>query len=115
MTITMENQGGIQAHGGKGVASFIIGVTCVIGLLALIGAAGVMKIAGTLTPQINLIMGLGMISVCFVDMIGIALGCFGAVDRSSKKVYPVLGLLLNIAILVIFATLVFIGLSMKAH
>ena len=115
MTITMENQGAIHAHKGTGIASFIIGVTSVILFLALIGAAGVMKKAGTLTPEVNIMIGLGMMSVCFVALIGIALGCFGAVDRSSKKVYPVLGLTLNIAIPVVFMALVFIGLSMKVH
>jgi hypothetical protein len=42
---------------------------------------------------------------------GIALGLFGAVDHSSKKVYPVLGLILNVAILALFVTMVLIGLS----
>ena len=60
-----------------------------------------------------MIIGLAMISACFVDLIGIALGLVGTVDRSSKKVYPVLGLTLNIVILVLFVALVVIGLSMK--
>jgi hypothetical protein len=115
MTITMENQVTVSAHNGKGIASFIIGVTCTILLLALIGAAGVMTKAGTLTPEFNIIIGLGMMSVCFVDLIGIALGFFGAVDHSSKKVYPVLGLILNVGILALFVTLLIIGLSMMAH
>jgi hypothetical protein len=115
MTITMENQATIRTHNGKGIASFIIGVTSVVFVLALIGTAGVMTKAGTMTPQLNMIIGLGMISACFVDLIGIGLGFFGAVDRSSKKVYPVLGLVLNIGILVIFAALVVIGLLVKAH
>jgi hypothetical protein len=115
MTMTMENQATIRTHDGKGIASFIIGVISVVFVLALIGTAGVMTKAGTMTPELNIIIGLGMISACFVDLIGIGLGFFGAVDRSSKKVYPVLGLVLNIGILVIFAALVVIGLLMKAH
>jgi hypothetical protein len=77
MTITMDNQVTVSAHNGKGIASFIIGVTCTILLLALMGTAGVMTKAGTLTPEVNIIIGLGMMSVCFVDLIGIALGLFG--------------------------------------
>lgn len=115
MSITMENQASVRAHNGTGIASFIIGVTCVILMLALIGTAGVMTKAGKLTPELTMIIGLGMMSACFVDLIGVALGFFGAVDRSSKKVYPVLGLVLNIGILVLFAALVAIGLSMKGH
>jgi len=44
-----------------------------------------------------------MIAILFVAFIGIGLGFFGALDRSSKKTYPALGLALNIGILAIFA------------
>jgi hypothetical protein len=115
MTITMENQATIRTHNGKGIASFIIGVTSFVVVLALIGTAGVMSKAGTMTPQLTMLIGLGMISACFVDLIGIGLGVVGTVDRSSKKVYPVLGLTLNIGILVLFGALLFVGLSMKTH
>jgi hypothetical protein len=115
MTLTMDNQASIRAHKGTGIASFIIGVTSFTLILALIATAGVMTQTGKLTPELNILIGFGMISACFVDLIGIGLGFFGAVDRSSKKVFPVLGLVLNIAILVLFAALVAIGLSMKAH
>jgi hypothetical protein len=115
MTMTMENPATIRTHSRKGIASFVIGVTSVISFLALIAAATVMTQTGKITPQLNLIIGLGMLSACFVDVIGIALGFFGAVDRASKKTYPVLGLALNVGILVIFGALVIIGLSMKSH
>jgi hypothetical protein len=115
MTMTMENQAAIRTHKGSGIASFIIGVTSVTIFLGLIGTAGVMTKAGTMTPELTIVIGLGVLSACFVDLIGIALGCFGAADRASKKVYPVLGLVLNIGILVLFGALFVIGLSMKAH
>jgi hypothetical protein len=115
MSITMENQATIRAHSGKGIASFIIGVISFMFILALIGTAGVMTKAGTMTPQFTMLLGLGMISACFVDLIGIGMGVSGAVDRSSKKVYPVLGLALNVGILVLFGALLVVGLSMKAH
>jgi hypothetical protein len=115
MSITMENQATIRTHKGKGIASFALGVTSVVGILALIGAAAVMTKTGKLTPELNVILGLGMISAVFVDLIGIGLGFFGAADRTSKKTYPALGLALNIGILVLFAVLVVIGLSMKGH
>jgi len=114
MTMTMENQATIRTHKGTGIASFVIGVTCVILVMALIGTAGVMAKTGKITPEFNMIIGLGMISACFVDLIGIVLGFFGAADRSSKKVYPVLGLILNIAVVVLFVAMAVIGLSMRA-
>jgi hypothetical protein len=115
MTMTMENLSNIRTHSRKGIASFVIGVTSVISFLALIGAATVMTKTGKITPELNMIIGLGMLSACFVDVIGIALGFFGAVDRASKKTYPVLGLALNVGILLLFGALVVIGLSMKSH
>lgn len=115
MTITMENQAAVRAHKGTGIASFVIGVTTVILVFALIGTSAVMTKAGTLTLEFTMILGLGIISAGFVDLIGIVLGLCGAADRSSKKVYPVLGLALNIGILALFAALVVIGLAMKAH
>jgi hypothetical protein len=114
MTMTMDNQTTIRTHKGIGIASFIIGVTCVTLVLGLVGTTGVMAKAGKLTPELSIIIGLGMLSACFVELIGIGLGIFGAVDRSSKKVYPVMGLILNTVILVLFGALVFIGLSLKA-
>ena len=48
------------------------------------------------------------------NLIGIALGFFGARDRCSRKLYPLLGLTLNIAILMTFVALARVGLSMKA-
>jgi hypothetical protein len=113
MTITMDNRTAIRNHNSKGVASFVIGVISVVSVLALIVTAGVMTNAGTMTPQLTMLIGLGMISACFVDLIGIGLGVVGAVDRSSKKLYPVLGLTLNIGIVVVFFALLFVGLSMK--
>src|ERR1700716_3076937 len=80
MSITMENQATIRTHKGKGIASFALGVTSVVGILALIGAAAVMTKTGKLTPELNVILGLGMISAVFVDLIDIGLGFFGAAD-----------------------------------
>jgi hypothetical protein len=115
MSITMEDQATIRTHKGKGIASFAIGVTSVIVFMALIGTAGVMTQTGKLTPELNVVIGLGMFAACLLDLIGIGLGLSGAVDRGSKKTYPALGLALNVAILALFVALLIIGLSMKGH
>ena len=114
MTMTLENPSVIRGHKGLGIASFIIGVTCFITLMGLLVVAGVTTNAGRATPEFNMIIGLSMISTVFVDLIGIVLGIFGAADRSSKKVYPVLGLILNVLVVATFAALMIIGLSMRA-
>ena len=113
MTMVLENPSVIRGHKGLGIASFIIGIICLITVIGLVVVAGVVTNAGRATPEFNMILGLGMISAVFVDLIGIVLGIFGAADRSSKKVYPVLGLTLNVLVVVLFAALMIIGLSMR--
>ena len=114
MTMTMGNQTAIRRHKGSGIASFVIGAASVALVLALVGTAGVMTKNGTMTPEISMIVGLGVISACLIDLIGLGLGVFGTVDRSSKKVYPVLGLVLNTMILVVVGGLIAVGMAMQA-
>jgi len=114
MTMTLENPSVIRGHKGLGIASFVISITCLIAMVGLVVVAGVTTNAGRATPEFNMIIGLSMISTVFVDLIGIVLGIFGAADRSSKKVYPVLGLILNVLVVATFAALMIIGLSMRA-
>jgi hypothetical protein len=113
MTMVLENPSVTRGHKGLGIASFIIGVICLITVMGLVVTAGVVTNAGRATPEFNMILGLSMISVVFVDLVGIVLGIFGAANRSSKKVYPVLGLVLNVLVVVLFSALLIIGLSMR--
>ena len=113
MTMVLENPSATRGHKGLGIASFIIGVICLITVMGLVTVAGVATNAGRATPEFNMIIGLGMISVVLVDLVGIVLGIFGAADRSSKKVYPVLGLVFNVLVVALFSALLIIGLSMR--
>ena len=113
MTMTLENPSVVRGHKGLGIASFIIGVICLVTVVGLVVTAGVVTNAGRATPAFNTIIGLSVISVVFVDLIGIVLGIFGAANRSSKKVYPVLGLILNVLVVTLFTALLIIGLSMR--
>jgi hypothetical protein len=111
MTITMENKTVILIHRWQGIASSIIGVTSIIITLLL----GRIAMSGTEPPKpmITALWALSSGMLC-ANLIGIALGFFGAKDRSSRKLYPLLGLALNIAILMTFVALALVGLSMRA-
>ena len=89
----------------------MIGVTSIIFSLLLLG----MVMSGTEPPR-PMSTALSVLSngMLCVNLIGIALGFFGAKDRSSRKLYPLLGLTLNAAIPMAFVALALIGLSMKA-
>jgi len=103
----------VRRHKGLGIASFIIALICVVLILLLFVVAGALTASGKATNEINMMIGFGLFFAWFVDVIGVALGIAGALDRSSKKVFPVLGMIFGIAILVISVALVLIGLAAK--
>jgi hypothetical protein len=111
MSISTENQAVVLTHKGRGIASFIIGVACIIITLLLVGIA----MSGTELPRLTTI-ALGVLSSAMLcaALIGIALGLFGTKDRSSRKLYPLLGLILNVAIPMTFLALALVTLAMKA-
>ena len=111
MTITTENQAVILIHKWQGIASSIIGVTSIIFNLLLVGIV----MSGTEPPR-PMITALSVLSsgMLCANLIGIALGLFGAKDRSSRKLYPLLGLTLNVAILMTLTVLALVGLWMNA-
>lgn len=74
-----------------------------------------MVMSGTEPPRpVSTVLSVLSNGMLCVNLIGIALGFFGAKDRSSRKLYPLLGLALNVAILMTFAVLALVGLSIKA-
>jgi hypothetical protein len=105
----------VRRHKGLGIASFVIALICLVLILMLFGIAGAMTNAGKATPEFNTIIGFGLFFAWFVDVVGVALGIAGALDRSSKKVFPVLGLVFGIGILVLSVALVVVGISMAAR
>jgi len=111
MTLATENQAAIPVHKWRGIASSIIGVTSVIITLLLVGIV----MSGTEPPR-PVITVLRMLSngMLFANLIGIALGVLGTKDRASRKLYPLLGLALNVAIPAIFVVLALVGLSMES-
>jgi hypothetical protein len=113
MTMVLENPSVMRGHKGLGIASFIIGVICLVTVVGLVVTAGVVTNAGRATPAFNMIIGLSVMSAVFVDLIGVALGIFGAADRTSKKIYPVLGLIINVLVVALFTALMIVGLSMR--
>ena len=102
MTIITENQTVIPSHKWRGITSSIIGVTSIIFNLLLVGIA----MSGTepLKPMITALQVLSSGMLC-ANLIGIALDFFVAKDRSSKKLYPLLGLTLSIAIVMTLVAL----------
>ena len=94
MTTATDNQLTIRSHQAKGIASTIIGAICIVVLVLAL-----MAIKPDQMDELKMIIGI----VTFLgSIVGAALGLFGALDRSSKKLYPVLGLCLNIGLFALF-------------
>jgi hypothetical protein len=102
MTITAENQAVIPIHKWRGIASSIIGATSIILTPLLFGIAmsGIQSSRAIATALLVFTSAM----LC-ANVIGFALGLSGAKDRSSRKLYPLLGLILNAAIPVTFVGL----------
>ena len=111
MTSTTENQAVSPVHKWQGIASSIIGVTSIILTALLFGI--VMSGIEPPRPGSSAPFVFSSAMLC-ANLIGIALGFFGAKDRSSRKLYPHLGLTLNVAILTTFVVLALVELSMEA-
>ena len=112
MTITTENQAVILVHKWQGIASSVIGVTSIIFNSLLVGIAMSGTKPPTLVNTALLVLSSGML---FANLIGIALGFLGVKDRSSRKLYPLLGLILNIAMMMTLLALAIVGLSMNGR
>ena len=106
MTITTENQADLPVHRRRGIASSIIGATSIILTLLLFG----MAMSGTEPPR-PVVIALQVLNsgMLCANLIGIGLGFFGARDRASRKLYPLLGLILNAANLMTYVALAFVG------
>jgi len=107
MTIGMEAPTIARTHKGQGIASFVIGMLSAAAVMGLIGVVAIAQIKTgkpeELTSENALIFGLGLLSVVFVVLVGIGFGIFGAADRASKKMFPTLGLVVNVGMLALFA------------
>ena len=105
----MENQSTMRSHKKMGIWSSIIGVTCAV-VLILVVTLEFTAMMPKQMHELGMIIGTGTLFGC---VIGIALGLFGALNGSSKKLYPVIGLCLNIGILALFLGTAVVGLSMN--
>jgi hypothetical protein len=104
-----------RRHKGLGIASFIIAISVLVLTFLLFVVAGVMHNTGASTAVVNTIVGSTIFFFWFLDLVAVCLGIAGAVDRGSKKVFPILGIAFGGVTLVLSAALVLIGLHMAGR
>ncbi len=104
-----------RSHKGLGIASFVIALSVLVLTFLLFLVAGVMHNAGAATATANAIIGSTIFFLWFLDLVAVGLGIGGAVDRRSKKVFPILGIAIGSITLVLSVALVLIGLQMAGR
>jgi len=100
-------------HSGLGIASFIIALLQGFLTLVVVLIAGVLAAAG---PQQDnevgfMIVGLLVLAGIFTHCVGAGLGIAGLVRKNRKKVFAVLGLILNAMALLMVLLLMLIGVA----
>jgi len=102
----------VRRHGGLGVTSFVIGILAIVVDVAIFGIAGYLKQSGQQTPTVNMIVGSCILLLLGVCLLGLGLGIAGAADRTSKKIFPVFGIIICTIVFLATGALVGVGIWM---
>lgn len=102
-------------HSGPGIASFVIALVSVAGyIVGFIVAGSVLASAiemygPDLTPdssQAFLLLGIIMLALLALNVVGTVVGIIGLVLRNRRKVFAIIGVILNALILLLFMVLI---------
>ncbi|WP_199615662.1 hypothetical protein [Paenibacillus alkalitolerans] len=112
-----------KKHSGIGIASFIISIVSIVGLVACMVAiaamfGGVMTDPAALNPDAPLpgnlgaiaAAGFGMFIFVILSFVGAILGIVGLFQKDRAKLFSILGTVFNSLIVGVFAVLFVIGL-----
>ena len=102
-----------RKHSELGVASFVVLlVSCALFLAApviLVMHRNVFAELPLLPLAINFLVGMLPIAAVFLNLIGVGLGIAGAAQRNRRKVFAVLGIVLNGSAILLFAGLALVS------
>jgi hypothetical protein len=118
--VPVQGQGAVippetsRKHSGLGMASFVISIIAALITFVLVVMAGVMtaRAGGQMDEQSPqaVVVGCSILAAGFLYLIGIGLAIGALFQRNRHKVFPILGLVLNIVFLLGIAGLMVIGL-----
>jgi len=104
----------LRKHSGLGIASFVISIIAALITFVLVVMAGVMaaRAGGQMDEQSPqaVVVGCSILAAGFLYLIGIGLAIGGLCQRNCYRVFPILGLILNLVFLLGIAGLMVIGL-----
>lgn len=101
-------------HSGPGIASFVIGVVTLAGYIVTFIVAGAMVgPAMNETSMLNgqsggafLFLGMAVLALAALNFIGVVVGIIGLALRGRRKVFGVIGTIINGIILLVFLLLI---------
>jgi len=104
-----ENQHDFK-HSGPGIASFVISLVALVGYIVSFVIAGVMSSSilnefgeiSSDSSQAFLFLGLAVLVLAALNVIGVVLGIIGISLRKRRKIFGVIGTIINGVIILIF-------------
>ncbi|MGF1486770.1 MAG: hypothetical protein ACFBSE_06605 [Prochloraceae cyanobacterium] len=114
----MTNNHTSRSHSIAGIISFILGSINAIANFSNLVYAGYL---GTQNPAIlNDDNSLALMTIGFIvilgflfGLIGIGFGVFGTFAPKRQKLFPIIGIIINTAVIVILASILAVGLSLQ--
>ncbi len=104
----------LRKHSGLGIASFVISIIAALITFVLVVMAGVMtvKAGGQMDEQSPhaVVLGCSILAAGFLYLVGIGLAIGGLCQRNRYRVFPILGLVLNLLFVLGIVGLMVIGL-----
>ena len=91
-----ESAAPIRTHKGLGIASFVITLVTTVILFLDFGIGGYLGVTHQGSAGANVIIGLVLFLGWFLDLIALIFGVIGLFDNSSKKAFPIAGVLIAV-------------------
>jgi hypothetical protein len=101
----------VLRHNGLGIASFSVALVVLLSFFVIIAIAGFLHASGSATPAINSVIGIEIFYFAAVDVVALGLGIAALFDKTAKKAFPILGLVIGIGGVLIVGALILIGLK----
>ncbi|MBY9080418.1 hypothetical protein KIH86_07065 [Paenibacillus sp. HN-1] len=106
-------------HSGPGIASFVIAMVALAGYIIAFAVAGSMM--GPLIDETDglssgsggafLLLGFSMLGLGALNVIGVIVGIIGLVLRQRRKVFGIIGTIINSLVIVAFVLLIALALA----
>ena len=106
-----------KTYSGLGLASLCLSILAGLGIFGAIAYAVYIQVTtgAEITSQRGTMMlvGLAMIGCVLLGIVGIVLGTVGLFQANRRKLLPVLGLIFNVLVFLMFGVLYAIGVSVS--